>query len=1070
MPKKLEIKKIVLNGNVSSGSAVITALSSTASLEVGDLVFGTGIPSTTRILSKDSSTQITLDKNATSGGTGVSLTFATDDVLVKNSDLLDGYHASITSVPSTIPVRDSGENIAAKSANLLWLDFAVNPGTIIETAGRVYYNNEDDTLNIVHASGAVQSVGQEFFFPPTNNNSGVQINNGEFVMATGAVGDRITIAKAVTNGTVDYIYMIGVATKNIPNGSESGKIITAGLIRNFNTNAWTVGTVLYPNPSVAGGWTSTKPSAPAIKTPIAIVVRQNSSSGILYVRMTLASKLGDTDSNVEFTSLADKQMFAYNGTNTRWENTNGLSWDFANGRLGIGTSTPSSKLDIIGDSKFQGNITLDGTPTTTNQNRGVYFTGFDKETTADFSDAAFIRHTVNIGGHSGSVLEISSQNDSADGIALTTNASSQIRHNGHIMWDANNDGAGSGLDADLLDGLNSTAFYLASNPSGYTTNAGTVTSVGLSLPNIFTVTNSPVTGSGTLTGTLANQNANIVFAGPSSGGAAAPTFRSLVAADIPTLNQNTTGTAANVTGTVAVANGGTGQTTYTNGQLLIGNTTGNTLTKATLTAGSGISITNGAGSITISSTVGSLNEITVTNDATGDIPFIINAITGTTALLQSWRVNNAQVARITADGSFFGNFIEGNYVIPNLAVRKDTDLVLESLEGDIKLYPYSNGIYVNDIATIRTDGVFIGPSVDITGSIFAGNLSISSSATTTQGAAVTANSLTSGNGLLIQSSAGSTMTGSLLNVTGTGAITTGDLAKFQNNAFVGSTTSGLVDILSTSTARANQSSLLNVSSSGANANATRNVIGGQFSVTNTGTASTNTALYLNASGGTTNRALNINSGEIFQTATANNTTTYRVHGNGYDVNLLRVSNSATTNSSDFGFSLRYIGTGTGNANYLDLYADNSTAGSQVLALRVDQAGTLTAGSTISHSGLVTTIGTNIDQLRELTTSSTTWTTTWQDITTVSGTYLATGSHTVLALLSGEYYTGNFSWFSGSTTSTTTDEIVLQRAGPTGSAARLFLRVARKTSGVLTLQASTSATITAAITLKFRRLI
>lgn len=59
-----------------------------------------------------------------------------------------------------------------------------------------------------------------------------------------------------------------------------------------------------------------------------------------------------------------------------------------------------------------------------------------------------------------------------------------------------------------------------------------------------------------------------------------------------------------VTGTLPVANGGTGQTTYTDGQLLIGNTTGNTLTKATLTAGSGITITNGAGSITIAATGG----------------------------------------------------------------------------------------------------------------------------------------------------------------------------------------------------------------------------------------------------------------------------------------------------------------------------------------------------------------------------------------------------------------------------------------------------------------------------------
>jgi len=61
-----------------------------------------------------------------------------------------------------------------------------------------------------------------------------------------------------------------------------------------------------------------------------------------------------------------------------------------------------------------------------------------------------------------------------------------------------------------------------------------------------------------------------------------------------------------IAGTLAVANGGTGQTSFTNGQLLIGNTTGNTLTKATLTAGTGISITNGSGSITIAATGGGI--------------------------------------------------------------------------------------------------------------------------------------------------------------------------------------------------------------------------------------------------------------------------------------------------------------------------------------------------------------------------------------------------------------------------------------------------------------------------------
>lgn len=130
---------------------------------------------------------------------------------------------------------------------------------------------------------------------------------------------------------------------------------------------------------------------------------------------------------------------------------------------------------------------------------------------------------------------------------------------------------------------------------------GTVTSVGLAdSTGLFNVTGSPVTTAGTLTlASFKSQAANTFLAAP-SGSSGAPTFRGIAVGDVPTLNQNTTGTAANVTGVVAVANGGTGQTSYTNGQILIGNTTGNTLVPATLTAGTGITVVNGAGAITLS--------------------------------------------------------------------------------------------------------------------------------------------------------------------------------------------------------------------------------------------------------------------------------------------------------------------------------------------------------------------------------------------------------------------------------------------------------------------------------------
>lgn len=62
---------------------------------------------------------------------------------------------------------------------------------------------------------------------------------------------------------------------------------------------------------------------------------------------------------------------------------------------------------------------------------------------------------------------------------------------------------------------------------------GSVTSIGVTMPAEFTVTGSPVSSSGTIAVTKNNQNANLVYAGPSSGGAAAPGFRALVSADLP---------------------------------------------------------------------------------------------------------------------------------------------------------------------------------------------------------------------------------------------------------------------------------------------------------------------------------------------------------------------------------------------------------------------------------------------------------------------------------------------------------------------------------------------------------
>ena len=129
--------------------------------------------------------------------------------------------------------------------------------------------------------------------------------------------------------------------------------------------------------------------------------------------------------------------------------------------------------------------------------------------------------------------------------------------------------ANGGTNATTAAGaLSSLGAYAATNPSGFTSNTGTVTSVG----GTGTVSGITLTGTVTSTGNLtlggtlavtasnfASQTANTFLSAP-NGVAGVPTFRAIVAADIPTLNQSTTGSAATLTTARTLTIGSSGQT------------------------------------------------------------------------------------------------------------------------------------------------------------------------------------------------------------------------------------------------------------------------------------------------------------------------------------------------------------------------------------------------------------------------------------------------------------------------------------------------------------------------------
>lgn len=147
----------------------------------------------------------------------------------------------------------------------------------------------------------------------------------------------------------------------------------------------------------------------------------------------------------------------------------------------------------------------------------------------------------------------------------------------------------SGNAAEYLDGSGSW-----STPAG----GGTVTSVSLSMPAIFSVSGSPITSSGTLGVTLASQSANLVLAGPASGGAAAPAFRALVAADLPLVTTSAKGAAPTLSNNAAQYLDGTGNWTTPagggGGITSLGAQTGATQTFAAGSSGTDFNISSGS--------------------------------------------------------------------------------------------------------------------------------------------------------------------------------------------------------------------------------------------------------------------------------------------------------------------------------------------------------------------------------------------------------------------------------------------------------------------------------------------
>ena len=184
-----------------------------------------------------------------------------------------------------INVNQSIGNIDVSVGVQPYLDFDTTP-SYTDQEGRLGWNLTDETLNVGMANGVIQQVGQETY-ARVQNNTGVTIPNGSVVGFAGATSNALLVAPYLADGSSPTLYILGIMTHDLPDSGEKGYCTTWGFIRDLDTSAFSAGDILYASPSVAGGLTNVKPTAPDNVIPIAACVVSDATSGVIFVRPTI---------------------------------------------------------------------------------------------------------------------------------------------------------------------------------------------------------------------------------------------------------------------------------------------------------------------------------------------------------------------------------------------------------------------------------------------------------------------------------------------------------------------------------------------------------------------------------------------------------------------------------------------------------------------------------------------------------------------------------------------------------------------------------------------------------------
>jgi hypothetical protein len=254
-----------------------------------------------------------------------------------------------------------------------------------------------------------------------------------------------------------------------------------------------------------------------------------------------------------FNTVSDLIMF-YDGTtwqtitdsNVSIVTANGFAGTVSSGAITLTTTLTTPVVAANGTALIAGTTTGSGSTVVLQTSPTLITPNLDTPSTLVLTNATGTPTSLGLANATGlslttgvtGILPIANGGTNSSTAAGAFNNLSPMTTTGDTIYEAS-----AGVAARLPIGTTGQVLTVVGGIPAWVTDtdtSGTVTSVALadgSTTPIYTISGSPVTTAGTLTFTLNTETANTVFAGPATGGPSQPTFRALVATDIPTLTQ-----------------------------------------------------------------------------------------------------------------------------------------------------------------------------------------------------------------------------------------------------------------------------------------------------------------------------------------------------------------------------------------------------------------------------------------------------------------------------------------------------------------------------------------------------